>query len=187
MNYISDLFNFTFSLAKSGYSKVLTCKMSSEQSRMDPWVDIVKPKVLLNTDDLPAEHREETVSVPIRRLSSSSPTLESIPEEDGEFEEIPHEPEHAPISAGDPVANVELTYGNSILHQIIWEEMDEEDDGSYYYEKDEYQLRAYPNGHPNDRAYTNFNSRLTKSEQEKLDNWLLSIYDATSEASLDMV
>ena len=166
--------------------KVLSCKMSSEQSCLDPWDDTVKPKVLLDTDDLSTEPREEAVSVPERRLSSSSPTLESIPEEDGEFEEIPLEPNHTPIDATNPVVDVELTYGNNILHQTIWEELDEEDDGSHYYEEDEYQLRAYPNGHPIDRAYGNFCSRLTKREQEELDDWIFSISDGTSEASLDM-
>ena len=161
-------------------------KMSSEQTWLDPWDDTVKPRILLGADDLSAEPREEAVSVPERRLSSSSPTLESIPEEDGEFEEIPLESEHSSISDSNSVANVELAYGNNILHQTIWEEPGEEDEDEYYYEEDEYQLRAYPNGHPIDRAYANFCSRLTKREQEELDDWIFSISDGTSEASLDM-
>jgi hypothetical protein len=155
--------------------------MSSEHSSQFPVDDTDKPSTLFVADDLTAEPRVEAMSIQTRRrLSSCSPTLESIPEEDGEFEEIPLEPEHLPVSDSNTVANFDITYSNSIVQKIILEE------NVSHYEEDEYQLRAYPNGHPIDHAYTNFCSRLTIQEQEKLDEWILAISSGTSDASLDM-
>jgi len=157
--------------------------MSSGQSWLNHWDDTIKAGVQIKNPAINylSATIQETVSVPARRLSSSSPTLKCIPEEDEEFEEIPLEPEHPHVAPADPITNVELTYGNSLLHQTIWEETCEKDEASYY-EEDKYHICAHPIGYPNNRTYGNFSTQFTKRKLEKLDEWILSISSGSSES-----